>query len=256
MSPNGLKRASERNATHAIFLALVLNSDFVSHILRKSPVKCILTSKKCFNQAKEAQAFAAANSLPHINVLSIEPMNDYPSSMWTISGLGTNKDILIPESRPGIVMFTSGTTGTQKGAIHSRAWCAGLARRPQAPEDEAILVARPASWMGASMPLMTAVLTASRSEVMDPMATPEEIWERIRVHGLTYTISGCGWYEQLARYYKSNIEAHLRRQEYLNAISKVRVAIIGASVPVPSLLTILREEFKLPLQLRYGAIIP
>lgn len=88
---------------------------------------------------------------------------------------------------------------------------------------------------------------------MDPTSTAEETWERIRLQGLTYIVSGCGWYEQLARYYKENIEAHPRKEEYLHAISKVRAAHIGASVPVPSLLKILREEFKLPLQICYGS---
>ncbi|CAG8176375.1 unnamed protein product [Penicillium salamii] len=180
-------------------------------------------------------------------------MNKCPSSLWTIDELEINKDIFIPESRPGIVMFTSGTTGSPKGVIHSRAWFAIIAKRPQAPDDEATLVTRPASWMGGSFPLMIAVLTASRSEIMDPMATAEETWERIRVHGLTYILSGCGWYEQLVRFYKGSIENSPRKQEYLHAISKVRTALIGASVPVPSLLAILREEFKLPLQLIYGA---
>lgn len=212
-------------------------------------MKIVLASQRYLHHAKQIQDHASHESPHSIVLLPIETLHDCPADIWDILGSGINPEVKIPESRPGITMFTSGSTGTPKGVVHSRGWFPKL---PQAPADEAVLVHRPPSWLGGCLFLFTAIMTASRAEIVDPKATLRYTWERIRTDRITYINSGCGWWEQMVKYFKANLQTDPQKEEYLRGIRGVRSAFIGSSVPVPSLLEFLCEEFKLRLQMTYG----
>lgn len=222
---------------------------FVTNILRQAPIKLLLASQRYVLEATKIQHSASTESLPAITVLPIERLHDIPANLWTILDSRIHTEFSISESRPGITMFTSGSTGAPKGVIHSRAW---FPRLSQAPADEAVLVHRPPSWLGGCLFLFTAIMTASRAEIVDPGASLRYTWERIRRDGITYINSGCGWWEQMVRFYKAELQSHPQKEEYLAGMRGVRSAFTGSSVAVPSLLQFLSGEFKLRLQMTYG----
>ncbi|KAJ5988102.1 hypothetical protein N7481_003312 [Penicillium waksmanii] len=230
-------------------LPLDSSGAFVLNILRQAPTKVLLASQRYVHEATKIQQLASAQSLPSITLLLIDSLHDSPTNLWDIFDAGIHTEFSISESRPGITLFTSGSTGTPKGVIHSRGWFPKL---PQAPADEAVLVHRPPSWLGGSLFLFTAIMTASRAEIVDPGATLRYTWERIRRDGITYINSGCGWWEQMVTFYKAELQNHPQKEEYLAGIGGVRSAFTGSSVAVPSLLQFISGEFKLRLQMTYG----
>ncbi|KAJ5675649.1 hypothetical protein N7462_008546 [Penicillium macrosclerotiorum] len=222
----------------------------VFHHLRKSPVKYILAGSDFLDQANEFQAYANQNFLPAVQVESITVHNECPDSLWDLPHVNIAENLTFPESRPGIVFFSSGSTGVPKGVIHNRGFFYNM---PRLAPDESFLVHRPASWLAGTMPLASAVLGGARAEIIDPASPPEAFWERLRTDKITTLMTTVVLWEKMARYYKHNLEAHPDRAQYVAGLHNLRTALIGGSVPVPSLLKFYSEEFNLQLGIAYGS---
>ena len=221
----------------------------MSEILRTSSSGLVLAASSEFAKVLKLQSTCnATEKYAEIEVGKITVLNRCPAVLWDLPIKVENWTIA--DEQPGIVFFSSGSSGMPKGVIHSRAIFHGI----QAVKDEAILIYRPASWIAGSKPVIQCILSGARAEIISPEADPKLIWERLRATQLTVVASSIMLWQRLARYYQE-VLAHLPdrdREEYVQSARAIRIPIIGGGVPPSSLLKFWKEELQVPLVTQYG----
>jgi malonyl-CoA/methylmalonyl-CoA synthetase len=221
----------------------------VSDMLRNSPVKCILAGTGYLQQAIDIQSYAASNSLPAIQVAPIKVHHACPEALWDLP-IQIDERFIIPETHSGIVMASSGTSGTTKGVIRSRGF---FYNHPRAAADESMLVHRPATWIAGIKPLTFSILMGCRAEIIDPAAGMDLLWERLRARRVTSICSGPLLWTQLAQYYREHLSHLPEKDEYIQGARHIRDASTGSCVVLQSLLKFWRDEIGIRLALCYGS---
>lgn len=218
-------------------------------MLQKSPVKCLLAGSLQVSEALEHQSRASTDLGA---VLDVVPISDGETKSSLTRGalrFHVDEQLTVPSDRPGIVFFSSGSSGTPKGVVHSRALFHDL---PRTKADESILVHRRPVWIAGSKSLLTAVLTGARAEIIDPTADPEEFWERFRAKRVTRLVSTVILWDELAKYYRDRISHLPNKEEYVRGVQHIRKPGIGGSVCPPRLLEFWRTELGLSLVVVYA----
>ncbi|KAF7715917.1 AMP-dependent synthetase/ligase [Penicillium ucsense] len=88
--------------------------------------------------------------------------------------------------REAILIFTSGTTGRQKGVLHSREFFnAKVEAEPIGTDSEGLLFARMSSLVVSIRVMVRMLLRGVRIELWPYLYDPDMIWERLRKGGIT-----------------------------------------------------------------------
>ncbi|RDW72328.1 uncharacterized protein DSM5745_07500 [Aspergillus mulundensis] len=224
-------------------------------LLQRSQCPTILASPAHFQRGTDIQRCAAsqagaAGAGVQPTLLQIQH-STYPVHNTSSPLFDLNAAIKIPENRPGLLLFTSGTSGPPKGVVHARQLFYEI-HRASAP-TETFLHHRPPSWITGALPLFRHPLAGARMEIVPE--NPEIIWTRLREGGVTMLIGPPRFWGTLMRYFQECIAglAGEERDAYVRGARELRTVRCGGTMPHRLLLNFWRNEIGLPLLVSYGA---
>ncbi|GFF36871.1 hypothetical protein IFM51744_03272 [Aspergillus udagawae] len=216
-------------------------------LLRRCNSSAILAAPQCLKRATEIQQYV--DSQQDRRKVGIVPISIKYSTV-SIPQFEVDKGMTLAPTRPGLVMFTSGTTGPPKGVVHDRTI---FYTRPGLTTDDVILSHRPVHWISGALPLIVGFMKGSRVEITEPDV--KVIWERLRKGGVTRLTCGPPIYTKLMKHFQEvlSVLSPEERDEYVRGARGLRVAGVIGQVCAPSMLRFWREVIGKPLTIFYGS---
>ncbi|KAG9241504.1 hypothetical protein BJ878DRAFT_545189 [Calycina marina] len=138
----------------------------------------------------------------------------------------------------GSLFFTSGTSGNQKGVLHTYLALLASARERIATwnlmENDVVLNQKPANWMGGIFGILPSLITGACLETCAGVFEPKWFWERIRQGGVSvFDVAPTG-YDRLSQYFDEHIAVlpPVEKGEYLEPLIAARcVGVTGSLLP-------------------------
>ncbi|OBT76381.1 hypothetical protein VF21_03597 [Pseudogymnoascus sp. 05NY08] len=139
----------------------------------------------------------------------------------------------------GTLFFTSGTSGNQKGVVHSYQALLASARERigtwQMTEKDVFLNQKPGNWMGGIFGIIPSLMSGACLETCGGVFNPEWFWERIRQGGVSvFDVAPTG-YDRLAKYFDDHIAVlpPAETEIYIQGMIDVKVAGVSGSLLSP-----------------------
>ncbi|OOQ87248.1 hypothetical protein PEBR_18219 [Penicillium brasilianum] len=226
-------------------------SDEADHFFEQCDSTLMIVGSKHPEVALKIQAYRHVVS--HRTIQSI-PVTRRDRSEHQVDIIHLDDSIDLPSDRPGLVVFTSGTTGPPKGAVLPR--CSLYPRQPCTPENRLIkLCDRPAHWIGGYVGLFPLLLSGHGIEILPPGSPAVDYWELLRQQRVTRVTWGPMMFSQLKQYYEDHLrllpEAEL--EPYLQGARVIQGLRAGSAMPAPVLLDFWQKMVGKPLQMGYSA---
>ncbi|TAQ83725.1 hypothetical protein B7494_g7947 [Chlorociboria aeruginascens] len=142
-------------------------------------------------------------------------------------------------TQTGSLFFTSGTSGNQKGVVHSyQALLASARERIETwklTENDVVLNQKPANWMGGIFGIIPSLMSGACLETCGGVFNPKWFWERISQGGVNiFDIAPTG-YDRLAQYFDEHIAvlSSAQKETYIQGMIEARVAGVTGSLLPP-----------------------
>jgi malonyl-CoA/methylmalonyl-CoA synthetase len=167
-------------------------------------------------------------------------------------------DLYLDDNAPGIVIFTSGTTGPPKGSVMRRAYtfdgALAVADHYGVTKDDVLLHVLPVHHAtGLGIMFFPFLISGALIEFRSGSFSPEWTWSRWRKGGITFFSGVPTIYMRMMRYYQRTIVHETNVREYINGARKLRACICGTSALPKPIADFWTEILGRKILLRYGA---
>ncbi|KAM3497560.1 hypothetical protein MY10362_009093 [Beauveria mimosiformis] len=218
------------------------------HLVRKCRAAAILASPAHLALAVRVQQSVSAQG-HDVAVIQICSLTSPPATA-SASPLKISRELVIPAESPGMLLFTSGSSGPPKGVVHKRSIFYNV--HVFSDPSELVLTHRNYVWIGATMPLITHTLAGATQEVIRP--DPKLIWERLRKGDVTKLTGSPPLWNRLMHYFQQHLQIlpDTERESYVQGACSLSIAHSGGAMPHLSLLTFWRDLGR-PLRIGYSA---
>jgi malonyl-CoA/methylmalonyl-CoA synthetase len=172
----------------------------------------------------------------------------------TTEHLRIDESVKIPSTRPGLIVFTSGTTGPPKGAVLPR-HCLYPDEMRTSANRRVNLSDRMAHWIGGVICTLPPLLTGHAIEIIKPGSPAEDYWGLLKQQRITKVVWGPMLLSKLKQYYDDNLK-DLPRDEiepYMRGVRAIREIRIGSAMPTATLLQFWEGLMDVPLVMGYAA---
>lgn len=167
-------------------------------------------------------------------------------------------DMFLSDNDPGVVIFTSGTTGPPKGSVMRRAYtfdgALGVADHYGITSSDVLLHLLPVHHAtGLGIMFFPALVCGALIEFKSGSFSAEWTWERWRRGGTTIFSGVPTIYMRMKRYFEQVISKRPNAWEYVAGARKVRTCLCGTSALPKPIADFWTEVFEKKILLRYGA---
>ncbi|KXT08380.1 hypothetical protein AC579_3186 [Pseudocercospora musae] len=254
--------------TVAILAALALGAAVV-------PMTVVLPAEEALYFATKSKAVAVLVSNGALRLgLSLEklvkdqdPRSSFvcipagPSLMSSILHPGQIKvssDPYLDDSAPGVVIFTSGTTGKPKGSVMRRGFihdeALAIVDHYQITPNDVLLHVLPVHHAtGIGIMFFPFLMGGALLEFRSGSFSPEWTWERWKRRGVTFFSGVPTIYMRMMRYFQQRISSSPDSQQYIDGARSLRACICGTSALPKPIADFWKGLLGRHILLRYGA---
>jgi malonyl-CoA/methylmalonyl-CoA synthetase len=167
-------------------------------------------------------------------------------------------DVYLADNAPGVVIFTSGTTGPPKGAVMRRAYtfdgALAVADHYGITSSDVLLHLLPVHHAtGIGIMFFPFLISGALMEFRPGSFDPAWTWERWRQGGSTFFSGVPTIYMRMMRYFQQSLASRPDAQEYVAGARSIRVCLCGTSALPKPIADFWTEIFGRKILLRYGA---
>ena len=171
-----------------------------------------------------------------------------------LGGAFIEENVTFPHLRPGLLIFTSGTTGPPKGVVHTREFFNPRSIRGAKLGGRA-LYQRPTHSITGVLNLMDLISTGACVEIFPTGYDAASIWERLAAGGITILFGPPVMWTLLMQYYEEKLR-HLpssKLSRYMHGIQTLQVAWMGAGLATSRVKRFWLEILKGGFQIKYSS---
>lgn len=167
-------------------------------------------------------------------------------------------DPYLDDNAPGVVIFTSGTTGPPKGSVMRRAYtfdgALAVADHYRVTQDDILLHLLPVHHAtGLGIMFFPFLVSGALIEFRSGSFSPEWTWNRWAQGGLTFFSGVPTIYMRMMRYYQRTIAHRTDVRKYIEGARKLRACLCGTSALPKPIADFWTEILGRKILLRYGA---
>lgn len=262
LAPGGHEYAVAMLAILALGAAVVpmtvaLPAEEALYFVSKSRAAAVLVSSDALRLGLSIEKLVKQQDpRSHFTCLPITP------STWT--PLLNPEEILISsnlylnDNAPGVVIFTSGTTGPPKGSVMRRAYtfdgALAVADHYGVTQNDILLHLLPVHHAtGLGIMFFPFLISGALIEFRSGPFSPQWTWDRWRKGGLTVFSGVPTIYMRMMRYYQQTIVHKTNVREYIDGARKLRACLCGTSALPKPIADFWEEILGRKILLRYGA---
>ncbi|KAI4216128.1 MAG: hypothetical protein LQ351_001628 [Letrouitia transgressa] len=136
--------------------------------------------------------------------------------------------------KAGVLLFTSGTTGSPKGVLHSsKSFYIGIKNLLKAfdlTQKDLLIAYSSIYWIGGLAFVLSTLVAGGCIEECGSLFNPGWFWERVRKGDVTYICTAPPLLDALAKYYAEKIKHGPpdQRAEMIEGLCRIRVMIVGS----------------------------
>ncbi|KAK3071403.1 hypothetical protein LTR53_008680 [Teratosphaeriaceae sp. CCFEE 6253] len=170
----------------------------------------------------------------------------------------TSSDPYLSDNAPGVVIFTSGTTGPPKGAVMRRGYtfegALAVADHYRITPDDVLLHLLPVHHAtGLGIMFFPFLISGALIEFKSHGFSPEWTWDRWRQGGITFFSGVPTIYMRMRRYFEQTLSKQADVDQYLAGARQLRACLCGTSALPKPIADFWTEILGKKILLRYGA---
>jgi malonyl-CoA/methylmalonyl-CoA synthetase len=220
-------------------------------LMQRCQSTTILAGKGQLQLGKSIKEYASSHGVQ----ASILPIRSKTSPVIQLGSplISLNPDMDIPPDHPGMILFTSGTSGPPKGVVLPRKLFYELHKT--SGRGEVFLHHQPPTWISGALPILRYPLAGACMEIIVKAPTPANIWDRLRGGTVTDMVGHTRFWGSPMSCFQTHV-AQLPPDEassYISGVRVLRTARVVGTMPHSLLLKFWREEMGVPLHVTYGA---
>lgn len=196
------------------------------------------------------------NPQSHFTCIPIAPSTFSP--LLATQDILVSSDLYLDDNGPGVVIFTSGTTGPPKGAVMRRGYtfdgALSVADHYGITKDDVQLHLLPVHHAtGVGIMFFPFLLSGALTEYKSGSFDAGWTWDRWKRGGLTFFSGVPTIYMRMMRYFQQNIEHRQDAQQYVDGARALRACLCGTSALPKPIADFWTQILGKKIMLRYGA---
>ena len=203
--------------------------------------------EKLVKQQHPSSVFTALPAEPSLNNMPLHP-----------SAIKVSSNPYLSDNAPGVVIFTSGTTGPPKGAVMRRGFIHDTALAVAdgyqlGPGDTLLHVLPVHHATGIGINFFPCLFSGAVIEFRTGSFSPEWTWERWRRGGVTVFSGVPTIYMRMMRYHEQVLSSKENVQEYVRGARGIKACLCGTSALPKPIADFWAQILGKKIMLRYGA---
>ncbi|KOS16972.1 Malonate--CoA ligase [Escovopsis weberi] len=206
---------------------------------------CIMAGRDFLERADETVALLKEQK--NFSAVSL-PVSSDAKPLEDMDQLDIDEGLALDPAGPGLVIFTSGTTGKPKGVVLPR-W--GLDVLPDGPVGSESVCFRPPIWLGGFVGIIMPIAMGTKIHIAGERATAQQIWDLL----LNNSISTMAFIPSMLRYLKEDLEARTpqEQEKIVGRFKLFKYLDVSGALLSPTVMEYWRSKTNLPFGFLYGS---